>query len=145
MTSMVRYMLDEDRLTEGVQLPLFDRDGELTDDWIRVRSMHCDEFQQAMEDGQADMRKNGSESVKEWTLKAQICLVAAWSFEEDCTPENVEKFLILAPHIAKRVDKAAGNNSLFFPESGKGSLNGQKSKSPIKRKSRAANEQSATT
>jgi hypothetical protein len=143
MTSMVNYMLDGDRLREGVKLPLFDRQGNPSDDWIKVRSMHCEEFQMVMESAQQELRK-GDGDQKELTLKAQVQLVADWSFDEECNAENVRNFLVLAPHIASRIDKAAGNNALFFPDRGASSLNGQGSKLPSKRKSRKQTRPSAS-
>ena len=144
MSSMVSYMLDRDRLQEGIRLPLHDPQGQLTDDWIQVRSMHSKEFEAVMEEAEEKLRK-GSANQETLTLTAQVALVAGWSFDEKCNKSNIRKFLVSAPHIAKRIDRAAGNNALFFPDRGKSSLNGQGSKLPSSAKSRKQTGQSANT
>jgi hypothetical protein len=41
-------------------------------------------------------------------LDLMAALVESWSFEEDCTPENVREFFINAPAIRREVDRFAG-------------------------------------
>lgn len=129
MTSMIDFMLDEERVASGIRLPLYDKDGNITDDWIQVRSMHSDEFQQALEFAQEHIRKDPSTDVEAVKLDAQIALIAGWSFDEECNIENTRQFMKAAPHIAERIDKAAGNNALFFPDAAVSSSTGQKLKS----------------
>jgi len=44
--------------------------------------------------------------------------ISAWSFDQECTPENIRKFLTEAPQIVGMIDKVAGSDARFF---GKGS------------------------
>ena len=46
-------------------------------------------------------------------------LVIGWSFDEECTRENVKQLLKEAPYIADLIDRKAADAQLFF---GKGSI-----------------------
>lgn len=130
MTSITEFYLDEEKLREGVRLPLYGASG-LTGEWIQVRSMHSDEFQSAMEIQKRKMSLDDSLTLSEATLEAQIHLIAGWSFEEECNLDSIREFLKRAPHIAAKVDKLAGDNALFFPEPGKSSSHGPEKKSEL--------------
>jgi len=136
MTSMVDFELDEKRLSDGIRLFLHDRDGVLTKDWIQVRSMHTDVFRAAMEKAKAKVTVS-SDNVTEASLDAKVALVAGWSFDEDCTDENIRSFLQMAPHIADRIDKTAGDNRHFFSTQKTSSMNGSLKNSRSTKKQKA--------
>ena len=52
-------------------------------------------------------------------VRLVACLVSSWSFEQPCTPENVQAFLRESPQIMEATDKVAANRRAFF----KGSSN----------------------
>lgn len=145
MASFLDFVLDTDRISEGVKLPLYDKNGKKTDQWLCIRSMYSDEFRASMEQQTAALKRDPTSDVAELELAAQITLVASWSFDEECSPENIKAFLEQAPHIADRIDKAAGNNALFFPTPEPSSLNGQGRKSHSKGNQPAVKEQRAST
>jgi hypothetical protein len=146
MTSMKEFMLDMERVSDGIKLPLFDRDGNLTDHWIQVRSMYCDEFQKLKESAKAKYRANPDAETEDEAVISGLCeLVADWSFEEECNPVNVRAYLDAAPHIADQIDRLAGKHGAFFTKREPSSLNGQKSSSRSKNRQAKTAELSATT
>lgn len=115
-----------DKANEGRKLPLYAPDGSPTDDWLLVRHIWSDAFQKAEDAAQREARETimgmgddpDPDAVAEATRAARIkllsALVAAWSFDEECTPEAVAAFLDRAPQIADAIDKAAADGKRFF-------------------------------
>ncbi|ALH23697.1 hypothetical protein PaMx11_23 [Pseudomonas phage PaMx11] len=106
----------------GVQLPLYAPTGEKTEHWLRIRGIDSDEFRAAEADARRDaMRVAAIEDLEERRLAIQdaqraliATLVIGWSFEQECTHDNVMKFFREAPQIQDAVDKAASRRALFF-------------------------------
>jgi hypothetical protein len=109
------------KANEGHKIPLYTADGRLSAHWLRVRGVDSDVFRKAqtrqtrrvaelaaLPDAERD------EAIAEATLDMQTALVAEWSFDKPCTPENVKEFLREAPQIAAEVDKFASRRSFFF-------------------------------
>lgn len=108
---------------DGIEIPLTDpRTGELTEHTIRIRSCESDEYQaakiryqrkrfaQSLEQDEAKAIKIEIESQRELASS----LVIDWSFEPDCTPEEVLKLFKNAPHIQDALERIAGDRNLFF-------------------------------
>lgn len=142
MSSMNDYLLDDDKLENGVKMPLFNRDGGISDDFIMVRWAHDDKVRAALDNMQRDLTKKLTaitpelgasakqrrEAEKKTTamtaesvLDTQCTLVVSWSFSEKCIKANIRKFLKSRPDIAERIDIAAAKTKLFFGPSGKSS------------------------
>lgn len=106
----------------GVKLPLYTPTGAKTEHWLRIRGIDSDEFRAAEADARRDaVRVAGIEDLEERRLAIQdaqrsliATLVIDWSFEQECTHENVMKFFREAPQIQDAVDKAASRRALFF-------------------------------
>jgi hypothetical protein len=136
MGSMLDYMMDEDAIKTGIQIPVQGRDGKPSGETVNVRSMHSDHFLKAMERSKEAVRKNPKTDIDKLKFDVQCALVASWSFDEKCNAANIRKFLKGAPHVLEKIDTTAANDSLFFISAAKNSLNGQnlKSNSPKSRK-----------
>lgn len=105
----------------GQKIPLYTKEGELSEHWLIVRGIDSDEFRIA----QSKQTRRIAEiaalpdaereaGIMNATLEMQASLVAAWSFDMDCTHENVKEFLQEAPQIASEVDKFATRRAFFF-------------------------------
>ena len=119
------YYLDSDKRSEGVKLPLVDREGDLSGDFIMVRWAWSDDVRNVMDNLKRDMRKKyASETdidADDYILEGIIAQVAGWSFDDKCAEKDVREFLIERPDIAERIDTVSANTKLFFMDSGKSS------------------------
>jgi regulator of replication initiation timing len=112
-----------DKANEGIKVPLTAPDGTDTDHWLLVRGADSDVFRKAEAEAQRKMAviaadKGNRDSLADvydeqfhW-IKAH--LVADWSFDHECTVEAVQEFFKNAPQISDKVNRIAGNRSLFF-------------------------------
>lgn len=106
----------------GVPLKLKTPDGE--DAFITVRSRWSDAFVKAETLEQRKIPTKAmlmamSEADKEQLAKdsanrMKAALVAGWSFDEDCTPENIVALFEDAPHIAEAVEAFASDAGKFY-------------------------------
>lgn len=106
----------------GIEVPLFLPDGTKSEHFLVVRGIDSDEFRQA----DAETKRNavllsgieGEAERNEFIADSKRTLIASliadWSFEEECTPQNIKSFLKNAPQIADQVDTVAAKRSLFF-------------------------------
>lgn len=137
MSSMNDHMLDADKLKSGVRLPLFDKDGGISSDFLMVRWTWDDKVRAAMEnlkrEGRSrivavkpgmDKKQQKAVEVKNQVISDELVLegmaeqVSGWSFDEKMTKANLKAFLKARPDIADRVDTLAANTKLFFTDSG---------------------------
>lgn len=92
---------------------------------LHIRSQYSKEFREA--DSRATRQissltvsQNGApidpELLDHIELGIFASLVAGWTFEEECTPENVIEFLAANPHTKDEINKLAARDSLFFGE-----------------------------
>lgn len=121
-----------EKANEGVEVPLYLPSGEKSDHWIRIRGVDSDHFRlaeadsrrQAMNIATIDDTLERAKAVADAKLALIAELVISWSFEKECTLENVKEFFRQAPQIADAVDQVASKRALFF---GRGSSNSQSS------------------
>ena len=139
MSSMNDHMLDNDKLEKGVKMPLFNRDGGISDDYIMVRWAWTDEVRATLNTMQGtlsekllkvapSMGMNAKETheaerkaaalTAESVLDTQCVLISSWSFSEKPTKSNVKKFLKSRPDIAERIDRASARTKSFFTKGG---------------------------
>jgi hypothetical protein len=115
----------------GAKLVLRDPKGVDTGDWLIVLGADSDAFQKAKRRNirnlqsimaQGDKQTKDTEAFQKIQddniLDLQVSLVSGWSFEEDCTPENVKKLFQEAPYIADLVDTFAMDRANFLKLSG---------------------------
>jgi len=106
----------------GVKLPLYLPDGSKSEHWLRVRGIDSDEFRRAetkgkrkaIEISQIDSDDEREKIIEQVEKEVVASLIAAWSFEQECTHDNVVKFLTEAPQIMSQVNKFAARRSEFF-------------------------------
>jgi hypothetical protein len=117
MSSVKDYYLDEQKLDEGVRLPLRDKDNRLTADWLQVRYAYSDSYHAAVT---AAMRAEyvPGESVADTEMEHRFrhLLVTGWSFDEPCTPDEVKAFFRRNPRVAAAVVETSMRTGLFFPD-----------------------------
>lgn len=115
-----------DKANEGQRLPLRSPDGKPTDHWLQVRHVYSDAFQAAEEASMREIQERIlalgekpdagkiAEAKRDGTNRLLSSLVAAWSFDKPCTPENVQAFLANAPQIAEQINRFAADAKRFF-------------------------------
>lgn len=122
------------KANEGVKLPLYLPDGTPSEHWIKVRGIDSDHFRKAeasakrkaIEFAQIDDVEERANKVRETELECIAALVAGWSFDMECTKENVVNFLREAPQIADMVNRYAARRAEFFSKKSDSSATGQK-------------------
>lgn len=117
-----------DKANEGQRLPLRTPDGQATDHWLQVRNVWSDAFQSAEEASMREMQErimamgekpeDGAVAAakRDCTNRLLASLVAAWSFDEECTPDNVAAFLANAPQIAEQINRFSADGKRFFAQ-----------------------------
>lgn len=133
------YTVDESE--EGIRLPLYDKVGDKTEEWLQVRGVDSPVFSNAKLE--ADRKtleltketddKKRFDKLLEIKRRLIASLVKDWSedFRKEIgepTVDNVAKFFSKAPKVMDDVDRLAGNRSVFFSLKAKHSLNGLESK-----------------
>ncbi len=125
MGSFKNHCLDDKKLKQGVKLPLFDKDGGISDDYIMVRWAWDDKVRAVMDDLKRDLHIKYNADAKadasDMILDAITAQVAGWSFSEKATKSNVRKFLKARPDIADKIDTLSAQTKRFFTNSGKSS------------------------
>lgn len=134
VVSMEAFFTRE-KANEGIEVPLYLPSGEKSEHWLRIRGVDSDHFRLA----EADSRRKAidiatiddtlerAKAIADAKLALIAELVVGWSFEKECTPENVKEFFRQAPQIADAVDQVASKRTLFF---GKGSSSSQSTLKP---------------
>src|SRR5690554_3225672 len=111
-----------ERANEGVEVPLYTPDGTKSEHWLRIRGVDSDHFRLAEAESKRDAFRVASiedpveraKAIQDAKLDLIAALVISWSFEKECTPENIKEFFRQAPQIADAVDQVASKRALFF-------------------------------
>ena len=83
---------------------------EPTEHYLEYVGYYSGHYQNYLLDFQRKAMDSGSEMMSDRSkYKAEICAgyVTGWSFDKDCTPENVAEFLLNAPQVCTSLDIAA--------------------------------------
>lgn len=105
-----------EKANEGIEVPLYLPDGGESEHKLTIRGVDSDAFRQAETEAKRralELAADGKEP-EDGRLALLAPLVAAWTFDEPCTPDNVRRLLKEAPQIADAVDRIAVRRSLFF-------------------------------
>lgn len=117
--SMERFFTRE-LASEGKRIPLRTPSGKLTEEWLQVRSRLCEQFNAAQREAvqlvSATEESRRPKVAQDAKVRVLAVLVSGWSFDKECTPENVEAFLREAPQIAEQINSFAGDDEAFFAE-----------------------------
>jgi hypothetical protein len=110
------------KANDGIRVPLYLPTGEKSEHWIEIYGVDSDAFRLA----DAASRREGfkiaqleSQEARDKATAALTCrlrskLVKNWSFDMECTEENVYQFLEEAPQIGDAIDRTASSRSVFF-------------------------------
>lgn len=134
-----------ERANEGVEVPLYTPDGTKSQHWIRIRGVDSDAFREAEANSKRDAFRVASiedtveraKAIQDAKLNLIAALVISWSFEKECTPENIKEFFRQAPQIADAVDQVASKRTLFFGKGSSSSLSTPKPSSGSTKSRRA--------
>ena len=92
-----------------------------SEEWLHVLGFESDAFSAAMAVKQRRMseiralpEEEREGAAKEAVVQMLVSLVADWSFEEECTPDNVKTLFSEAPYIQSAVDAFAANRANFI-------------------------------
>lgn len=130
-----------EKANEGRKLPLYTPDGKPTEEWLLVRHVWSDAFQDAEDAGlratHEAMLALGEKpdpaevaAIKRAsTTKLLASLIAGWSFPEECTLEAVAAFLSKAPQIEEQINRFAADSKDFFGDESRKQERGSKVKS----------------
>lgn len=117
-----------DAANAGVRMPLSRPDGTATEHWLQIRGIDSDAYQAASSASRQRLIAATSSPEKIEAMKPDeervilvASLIAAWSFEQPCTPDNVCDFLRKAPQLVAEVDRIASNRRSFFAASSRSS------------------------
>ena len=104
------------KANKGVRIPLVLPTGEETGEWLQVASIQSDVYRKVSTEErrkavEAAMQKEDYEFDE---IGINSALVIDWSFDEECTRENVAAFLEEAPQIADKINQVAMDNKRFF-------------------------------
>jgi len=111
-----------DDANDGTKLPLFAPDGKATEHWLLIRGVDSDAYRTSHTRVLQNARKlKATDDDEEIAIRTNaglfelaVSLVGGWSFEQECTRENVSAFLKKAPQVIDPINEFAGNRSLFF-------------------------------
>lgn len=130
-----------DEANEGVRIPLSAPGGKPTEHWLMIRSVWCDDFQearselirQAIADGktvaaapEAEAKAIRKDLDRKRRAVAAASLVAGWSFDIEPTEQNKADFLNDAPQILAWVERIAEDDTRFFGKESGNSSPGEK-------------------
>lgn len=127
-----------DKANEGIKVPLYLPDGKESEHSIKIRGVDSDIFRaadtearraalQIARSGLSDEEKNLAYKKVENKLIAS--LVISWTFDKECTLDNVVEFLENAPQIKDGIDLKAGNRKAFLEAWSSDSLSTQEGSS----------------
>lgn len=116
---------------EGIKVPLYyPGTNEPSGEWIRVRGMESDVFRKAEHEAKrkavaiASLPEEERDAAHLELKRALVAsLVIDWSFEQECTLENVINFFREAPQIEDAINTIASKRHLFFVKESSGSVN----------------------
>lgn len=121
MSSMAKFMIRKEANVPTMVNLIDPATGELTEDWIKIRSSLSDEFfaarervnQEVQSINEPDKAKR-AEIVAELQLSLKMSLVHSWSFEEKMDEANLRQFLRESPQVQELVMRVADDQQRFF-------------------------------
>lgn len=108
---------------EGVEVKLKTKEGADSGEWLRVLNRDSDVFRIAQSKFNARVAKIDFSDKTEseiaalqntMTIELVSTLVHSWSFDVECSSENVIKLLTEAPNILDMVERVGGSSELYF-------------------------------
>jgi hypothetical protein len=129
--------LTRQQANEGIVMPLFTREGQATDKWIRIRGADSDEYRAQQADSLrrlaplAEIKDEISrrEAIELEKRKSIAALVMGWNLALDFTQEKILWLLQEAPQIADQIDRVSTRRAFFFRQRPWSSSTGQASSS----------------
>lgn len=113
--------------------------GESTGDWIDVRYSLADDYAEAREQVVREIAIQGEDGpAVERSARIIAPLIAGWSFDVECSADNVYQFLCLAPHLHNAIIERATTEGKLYSTASPNSADGpeENSISPSRHKDR---------
>jgi hypothetical protein len=139
----IKELFTRTKHNEGVCVEIKDEAGAVLG-WLRVRGLDSDAYRKAHDTFNREMVRLASavrakadapllaatQAEKDAAaLTERVALVADWSFEDPCTPENITLLLQEAPYLSDRVYYAANDRDRFLGTASQASISGQNTSS----------------
>ena len=113
----------------GQRVYLLGPDRSPTEQWIHILHTDSDAYRNSISETLQKIAATAAiadEAARkaaqaELSSEAMAALVTGWSFDEECTRENVKQLLKEAPYIADLIDRKAADAQLFFGKGSSGS------------------------
>lgn len=107
-------------VNDGIKHVLLTPDGKETKHWVLVRGSWSDAYQSAVDNARVTRARNQnlldedkiSEGDIQLAIKASV--VAGWSFDQECTLENVMTLFRKNRKLAQALEVLAWNEDAFF-------------------------------
>jgi predicted restriction endonuclease len=124
MTQGMESFYTREKANSGVEVPLYRPDGSKSEHHFLVRGVDSDVFRTAeaearrktMEIAMISDSLEKAKAIQTAKLTLIAHLVISWSFDQECTIENIVNFFREAPQIADAVDQVASKRALFFAQ-----------------------------
>src|SRR6187402_1264377 len=147
---LMQSFYTRDKANEGIEFPLHLPTGKLSEHSLRILGVDSDRFRDMDTKCKREIATSSdlapeklAELYRELQLKLIACLVISWSFDLECTLENVTEFLRNAPQIADSIDRVASKRSLFFGKESSSSSSLQRESSDSNKNQKAPSKRSA--
>ncbi len=127
MTSFLDHALDMPATLKGKKIKVTDHLGKETG-WVMIRAGYDPEVITGIETAEAKIHSKLA-TITEAKLDARVSLITDWSFDEECTDDNIRQFLYVQPWNASAIDKESGRCIILLKKPKANSSNGQKRKS----------------
>lgn len=119
-----------DSANEGIDFPLYRPDGTKSDHSLRLRSVDSDEYHRAnievkrkfrmfeLEAKGIDDKKKREDYLAEKQREVETFVIASlvksWTFDKECSRDNIIDFLTNAPQIAQAINRITTQRELFL-------------------------------
>lgn len=142
----IQELFTREKHNEGIRVDIKSEDGKTVVGWLQVRGLDSDAYRAASDIFNREMARlaaavrakadapllAATQAEKDAAqLAARVALVAAWSFENPCTPDNVTMLLREAPYISDSIYFVANDRDRFLGKRSPTSTNGQDTSSDV--------------
>lgn len=107
-----------DRAEEGVKIDLTLPNGDPSGEWVRVRSYLSPVAQRARYEAERKRAEKGDtltfDDGQSLEAQSRAALVKEWSFDDECSVENVSAWLLKSQMVSQAIIIAATQDQRFF-------------------------------
>lgn len=114
----ITELFTNEKAQRGKKISVTKADGTETGQWMIVRSVDSEAYETAIAEQREVLadEEATTDQIKDAMTRAYASLVADWSFDTPCTPENVFNLLKNAKYLREEIATVAGDRKRFFSE-----------------------------